>query len=87
MANLVANKFSQLSTGMVQVFDQISQHYEKLIKVLFCCRKSWVKKIMGEEQVPCPIVLKVIDSHRVSNTSDLNNRYRLLVSDGDTIHS
>lgn len=44
---------------------------------------------MGGEQVPCPIILQVLGSRRVSNTSgaDSKNRYRLLVSDGVTIHS
>ena len=44
---------------------------------------------MSGDQVACPITLQVLGSRRVSNTAgnDSKNRYRLLVSDGVTIHS
>lgn len=44
---------------------------------------------MAGEQVNCPIVFQVLGSRRVNNSggTDSKNRYRLLVSDGKTIHS
>jgi Replication factor-A protein 1, N-terminal domain len=43
--------------------------------------------VLGKD-VPCPVVFQVVGSRKIaSNGADAKNRYRLVISDGELIHS